>query len=168
MLSSNQSPRKTAASKYSCQNASFVKHVEFAFLVSLQDSKNTLLESLTTYLYSIFHWQQKAAIFVFLVRYSKYCLNHSRSNGSQIRGLWIKWYRGTDFKVTTSFSFQFPRPFHLVHAGLDPRKKYYNNTNNLIFSTPSRSQREDYWIKKNLGTAFSYGCNDNINNIRKF
>jgi hypothetical protein len=31
-------------------------------------------------------------------------------------------------------------------------------------STPFRRQREDYWIK-NLGTAFPYGCSDNIANV---
>ena len=31
-------------------------------------------------------------------------------------------------------------------------------------SAPFRRQREDYWIK-NLGTAFPYGCNDNIANV---
>jgi hypothetical protein len=31
-------------------------------------------------------------------------------------------------------------------------------------SIPFRRHREDYWIK-NLGTAFPYGCNDNIGNV---
>jgi hypothetical protein len=43
-------------------------------------------------------------------------------------------------------------------------EKIYHHTNFPTLSTPFRRQREDYWIK-NLGTAFPYGCNDNIANV---
>jgi hypothetical protein len=43
-------------------------------------------------------------------------------------------------------------------------EKIYHHTNNPTLSTPFRRQREDHWIR-NLGTAFPYGCNDNINNV---
>ena len=43
-------------------------------------------------------------------------------------------------------------------------EKIYHHTNNPTLSTPFRRQREDYWIKT-LGTAFPYGCNDNVQNV---
>ena len=43
-------------------------------------------------------------------------------------------------------------------------EKIYHHTNNPTLSTPFRRQREAYWIKT-LGTAFPYGCNDNVQNV---
>ena len=43
-------------------------------------------------------------------------------------------------------------------------EKNYHHTNSPTLSTPFRRQREEYWIRK-LGTAFPYGCNDNIGSI---
>ena len=43
-------------------------------------------------------------------------------------------------------------------------EKSYHPTNNPTLSTHFRRQREEFWIKT-LGTASSYGCNDNISSI---
>ena len=43
-------------------------------------------------------------------------------------------------------------------------EKIYHHTNSPTLSTPFRRQREEHWIRK-LGTAFPYGCNDNIGSI---
>jgi tripartite motif-containing protein 2/3 len=43
-------------------------------------------------------------------------------------------------------------------------EKIYHHTNSPTLSTPFPRQREDFWIKT-LGTAFPYGCNDNIANV---
>ena len=43
-------------------------------------------------------------------------------------------------------------------------EKIYHPTNSPGLSTPLRKQREEFWIRK-LGTAFPYGCNDNIRSI---
>jgi hypothetical protein len=42
-------------------------------------------------------------------------------------------------------------------------EKIYHHTNSPTFRTPFHRQRE-HWIRK-LGTAFPYGCNDNIGSI---
>ena len=43
-------------------------------------------------------------------------------------------------------------------------EKIYHHTNGPILSTPYRTDRELFWIKE-LGTAMSYGCNDNIKRV---
>ena len=40
-------------------------------------------------------------------------------------------------------------------------EKIYHHANSPILSTPYRTDRELFWIKE-LGTAMTYGCNDNI------
>jgi hypothetical protein len=40
----------------------------------------------------------------------------------------------------------------------------YHHTNSPMLSTPYRPDRELFWIKE-LGTAMSYGCNDNIKGV---
>lgn len=43
-------------------------------------------------------------------------------------------------------------------------EKIYHHTNSPSLSTPFCRQREEFWIRK-LGTAFPYGCNDNIESV---
>jgi hypothetical protein len=43
-------------------------------------------------------------------------------------------------------------------------EKIYQHTNSPTLSTPFRRQQEEHWIRK-VGTAFPYGCNDNIGSI---
>ena len=43
-------------------------------------------------------------------------------------------------------------------------EKIYHRSNNPTLCTPFRRQREEYWIKQ-LGTAFPYGCNDNVQSV---